>query len=465
MYEIICPICNQKRTLKNKPASDICRSCSRKKIIENNSICYPEKLCKFCNLPFHPNNNKQVYCKREHHRICPICGKDYIEDNVENLKRPPVACSYQCRAIATRQTSISKYNCKAPGNSESARIKSRQTMMEKYGVEYAMQDANIRDKARRSLVDKYGVDNANKCPEFISKRLQTNLARYGNYIGPALKRESKTNQKFGHLLLKHDIQFESEFRIENRIFDFKINNVLVEIDPTFTHSSFKIAKYEPLDKYYHRDKSAIAEAAGYRCIHVFDWDDWSKIIDLVVPREVIHARKCTIYKLSPSVSDDFLRSFHLQGTCRGQLLHLGLVYYDKLYQVMTFGRSRYDKSHSVELLRLCSRPGYQIVGGASKLFSYATRELELHDIISYCDRSKFNGSVYENIGMTKIRTTPPQEVWSKGEDKITANLLRSRGYDQLFKTSYGKEFSNESLMLDNGWLPVYDCGQNVYEFK
>ena len=67
--------------------------------------------------------------------------------------------------------------------------------------------------------------------------------------------------------------------------------------------------------------------------------------------------------------------------------------------------------------------------------------------------------------MTLVRTTPPQEIWSKGKNKITANLLRQRGYDQLFRTNFGKGASNDELMIEHGWLPVYDCGQLVYEFR
>ena len=67
--------------------------------------------------------------------------------------------------------------------------------------------------------------------------------------------------------------------------------------------------------------------------------------------------------------------------------------------------------------------------------------------------------------MTLVRTTPPLEVWSKRKNKITANLLRQRGYDQLFGTNFGKGVSNDELMIEYGWLPVYDCGQRVYEFK
>lgn len=38
-------------------------------------------------------------------------------------------------------------------------------------------------------------------------------------------------------------------------------------------------------------------------------------------------------------------------------------------------------------------------------------------------------------------------------------------YDQLFGTSFGKGTSNEELMLLDGWLPVYDCGQAVYTYS
>ena len=45
---------------------------------------------------------------------------------------------------------------------------------------------------------------------------------------------------------------------------------------------------------------------------------------------------------------------------------------------------------------------------------------------------------------------------------ITDGLLRQRGFDQLFGTHYGKGTSNEQLMLDNGFVEIYDCGQQAY---
>ena len=129
---------------------------------------------------------------------------------------------------------------------------------------------------------------------------------------------------------------------------------------------------------------------------------------------------------------------------------------------MTFGKPRYNNKYQWELLRLCTQPKYRVVGGASKLFQYFIKIYNPESIISYCDRSKFNGSVYENIRMKLHHIVEPAKVWSSGKQRITDNLLRQRGFDQLFKTNYGKGTNNEDLMLKHGWLPVYDCGQAVH---
>ena len=208
----------------------------------------------------------------------------------------------------------------------------------------------------------------------------------------------------------------------------------------------------------------IANDNGYRCIHIFDWDNRTDILSMIKPKTTIYARDCKVYKLTKIATDGFLRDYHIQGTCKGQAISFGLVYNKELMQVMTFGKSRYNKNYSVELLRMATKRGYRVIGGASRLFKFFVNTYEVSNIISYCDLSKFTGAVYEKIGMKFLHRTPPQEVWSKGNQKITANLLRQRGFDQLFGTSFGKGTNNEQLMLEHGWLPVYDCGQAVYVY-
>ena len=56
-----------------------------------------------------------------------------------------------------------------------------------------------------------------------------------------------------------------------------------------------------------------------------------------------------------------------------------------------------------------------------------------------------------------------QQIYNiKTKQHITDNLLRQRGFDQLFETNYGKGTSNEELMIMHGFIEVYDCGQLTY---
>lgn len=67
-----------------------------------------EKICKFCNELFLPRSNRQIYCNREHYRVCPCCGKQYIEKFSENLSKPPRLCSPTCR-LKHRKLDVPKF--------------------------------------------------------------------------------------------------------------------------------------------------------------------------------------------------------------------------------------------------------------------------------------------------------------------------------------------------------------------
>ena len=137
---------------------------------------------------------------------------------------------------------------------------------------------------------------------------------------------------------------------------------------------------------------------------------------------------------------------------------------------MTFGKPRYNKKYQWELLRLCTRPNSFVVGGAERLYRYFLSHYAPDSIISYCDLSKFTGDVYTRLGMTPLRTSKPTHHWYNPDLQvhITDNLLRQRGFDQLYGDlfgCYGKGTSNEELMKEHGFVEIYDCGQQSFEWK
>lgn len=444
------------------------------------------KYCKFCGKEFEPLSNRQEYCKGPHIRTCPVCGCNYEETNVENLKRPPKACSYKCRAAKTQKTSLSRYGCKAPGNNPEAREEARLTCLKNNGVEYAMQSDEIKEKSKNTLIDRYGVDNAGKSAEVISKRMKTNRERYGDVMpfnrpecyekqhsimmkkygvpyGSMTPNAIKQNGHISKLNLRIKSKIESlgftvelEKYLDGKMYDLFIpdRNILIEVDPTYTHNSIG-NHWAPsgLDKYYHKNKTKLAVKNGFSCIHVFDWDNQDILLPAIFPTKEIDGSSLRVYRLTTKATNEFLSKNHYRGSHRGQLLCLGLVKDDTIYQVMTFGKPTYSKDHSIQLYRMCSKIGYEVIDGYDILSKFAS-ELGLCNIITYSDLAKFDGTEFEKIGMKFVRQSPPRKIWSKGLDYINSTLI----------VSGRSPYCSEELMLKDGWLPVYDCGQAVYEF-
>lgn len=182
----------------------------------------------------------------------------------------------------------------------------------------------------------------------------------------------------------------------------------------------------------------------------------------------MYARKTDCVVIERTTAEKFCDKFHLQGSCRGTKLAVGLR--DKesgsIVGVMTFGKPRYNKNYQHELLRLCfSR---EVVGGSEKLWKFAMEHLGGGSVISYCDLSKFDGAVYSRLGFTRKRKAPPTKHWYNPVTnyRVTDNLLRQRGFDQLVGNKLGrpkgKGTSNEVLMRNHGFSEILDQGQAVF---
>lgn len=332
------------------------------------------------------------------------------------------------------------------------------TIKSKYGVDNVSQLETIKLKSKESMVktcqERYGVD-------FNCLLPQCNASNGGTHTKP--------NMMF-YALLKSNVEgyndeygIGREFVLNKYRYDFRLGNILFEIDPSATHNStWGIHNQEGIDKNYHLNKSLCAKENNFRCIHVFDWDDQEKVIKLVVKSDRVYARECEIKQVELTDAIDFINTYHLQNYAKDSI-RLGLYYNNELVSIMTFGKPRYNNKYTWELVRYCSSKN--VIGGIEKLFKYFLDNYD-GDIISYCDKSKFSGESYYKLGFTLIRDGKPCKHWYniKTKQHITDNYLRQRGYDQLFGTSFGKGTSNEMLMLENGFVEVYDCGQYTFVY-
>ena len=399
-----------------------------------------------------------------------------VKDKIKatNLERYGVDNPSKSDIIKTRIVESNRKNLGVdyPMQSKDVMDKSRVTSFEKYGTEYPNQSDIVKSKIDASTLEHYGVNRVCKLDEFKQKVVDTNRERYGVdytcliYSGKLRGNDSSYNRSFAELLDDNGIKYEREFLLQKYSYDFKVGETLIEINPTATHNThFNPYGKNRIDANYHRDKSKLAKDSGYSVIHVFDWDDVDKVVQLLKFRVTAYARKCDVKVVSEIDTNNYLDMYHLQGTCRGQKIRLGLYHDNQLVSLMTFGKSRFNKSCEYELLRYCSH--YNVVGGAEKLFKYFVDNYKPNSIVSYCDTSKFSGKVYDALGFKYIKTNSPRKHWYSLKEKrhITDGLLLSQGYDRLFKENHGKGTSNEELILARGYLPVYDCGQSTYIWR
>ena len=275
---------------------------------------------------------------------------------------------------------------------------------------------------------------------------------------------STVEVEFSNILDNNNIEYEQQFHInynsKSYYYDFKVGNILIELNPSVTHNSTWSPYSTPKTKDYHYLKSLAARESGYRCICIWDWDNIDILINLLKSKESIYARKCKIRSVCVKDAKSFIDNNHFQGYAKDSI-RIGLYYNDKLVSIMTFGKPRYNKKYEYELIRYCSL--YNVTGGSEKLLKYFINNYKPSSIISYCDLSKFSGYVYEKLGF-KYKNYSIGKHWYNIRDKrhITDNLLRQQGFDRLFNTSYGKGTSNEDLIKDYNYLEIYDCGQAVY---
>lgn len=395
---------------------------------------------------------------------------------VENVNQSDVVKS------KTKKTNLQKYGVEYPSQNKEIKYKIIQTNLKKYGVKCVLQSPEIKEKIAKTNIKKYGNSSILKNKIIKEKTKETNLKVYGvpYYCMTENCRKSngnvisKINKNFSKKLLLNNINNKLEKAIKNKSFDIEIigENILLEINPTYTHnvtygSEFRGYKKKPLEKNYHYEKTKLANKYNYRCIHIWDWDDENKIINMLKPKIKIYARKCECKEINNEKCAEFLENNHLQGNCRGQKIRIGLFFENELVEVMTFGKPRYNRKYEYELIRLCTHNSYKIIGGSNKLFNYFLKKYNPKNIISYCDNSKFSGKVYSKLGFKEKDYGRPSKHWynMKTKQHITDNLLRQRGFDQLFNTNYGKGTFNEELMIKNGFVEIYDCGQSIYFYE
>lgn len=375
---------------------------------------------------------------------------------------------------------------------------------EKYGVSHPMFIPGIKEKAMNTIKEKHGGlgGNVSSIQEKTKKRIEEfkelydkdytlveiseimdvslNTVRvWAKKIGIELTPSSILNQTWKLMLYK---ETGIEFKFEGKIYDDNKKKVdlyneefklAIEINPTITHSTqptFFHGKKVTIK--YHQERAIMAEQNGWHLIQVFDWDKPEDIIKLVksfcnVSQDKIYARKCEVREVEINDVKPFIELNHRSGTKATGNIAFGLFYKGKLVQTATFSKERFvkdeGKSH-YELIRMCSKEGTKVVGGASKLLkAFINSDYKPNRIKTFVDYSKGQGKVYEKMGMKYKGLANLNGLYANID---TGEAYKVTACTSKFKKEYEKlGMTQQQYMNSKRFYRINDAGNKIFEWN
>ena len=426
------------------------------------------------------------------------------------------------------ETNLKKYGVVNPFQSEEIKKKIKNSNLKKYGVEHNSHCKDVVEKRKKTSLKKYGVSNPNKSELIKNKTKVTRLNNYINDLALKLNISYNDieTELYGDVLIKNyckkhlDGFFITKMNIINRFERQGIKNFCTKCNPISEQSSIKekevtefiktlnvkfeennraILNGKELDIYlpkhklaiefdglywhselynpnnYHLNKTVECEKHGISLIHIFE-DEWiykKEIVKSIIKTKLslnentIYGRKTKIREVSSKDSKEFLQTNHIQGNVNASI-RLGLYYENELVSLMTFGKKRKALGSSsndddeYEMYRFCNKLNTNVVGGASKLFKYFVNNHTPKSVLSFADRRYFDGSMYKKLEFKKIGVTKPNYWYVKGVEKYHRFKFRK---DVLVKEGYDKSKTEKQIMVERGFVRIYDCGNNKFEWS
>ncbi len=221
-------------------------------------------------------------------------------------------------------------------------------------------------------------------------------------------------------------------------------------------------KERPYEKKKHQLKAILCIEKNIKLIQVFEheWNNNKKLVISMIMHQLgnsksVGARSCEIKEITDKQANEFFSQNHLSGY-RAASIILGLIQDGSIMYAMSFSRYR----DGYEIIRMATRAGYHIRGGASKLLHHFLKNHK-SPVYTYADLRYSNGDVYTKLGFKHIATTQPGYFYCKG------NTILSRQQCQKHKLHKFLENFDDSLtesenMFNNGYRRVWDAGHKKF---
>ena len=413
-----------------------------------------------------------------------------------NFQRLGVEHPTQCTEVIKlrRSNNLEKYGVVSPNCLASVQEKIKLSNFKKYGVEYPSQRKEVKQKSIdtrqqtedtlfpgriylrenfEKVIDRYNelknltllTSEIDVDVQYLSRRL-----RDGGIVIDKTSQTSSIEKQVGEFLesLGQNVEYNNRKAISPKEIDLLVNDKLaIEINGIYWHSYKKIETTEQRQKHLIKAKLCLDKGLDQIQFTDLEWFNKQEILKSLLKSKLglsqrIFARKTKIVNPSKKEVKRFLIENHLQGYCPSSI-EIGLNFNDELIGLMTFGKSRFNKSIDFELLRLCFKKDIIIIGGANKMFKHFVKNFN-GSIISYSDIQKFSGKVYAQLGFSLLHTNGPGYQYTDMKQMMSRIKYQKHKQSDIFE-NFNETLSEAENCFNNGLRRYWDCGTSVWIFK
>lgn len=434
------------------------------------------------------------------------------------LERHGVEYAQQSEAIRgrTKETNLRRFGVEEALSNPTIRAKGHETNLERYGSIFPMKNEDIKAKKLNTIIERYDSYSPSSDPKVLKKIRLTHYVKFysevlmkNNLFRPNFRLEDykgSTSQYewvcllCGGIFLDTPISgniptcptcFPRVFNIskgETELFEAIISNnkesrcrnligkkeidiylpdykLGIEFNGLYWHSEQK-----GKGKYYHLDKTLLAEENGFDLIHVFEneWINSRELIMDIINRRIgnifisTNLTKTTITVISNKVKSDFLKVNSIGGDDLFTKDNRGIYLGDELLAVMSISKLK----KGLEIRQYVIKIGETFEFGNPFKMLFESFNIIGKEVLYYTDRrfNIVNNTDLLDSGFTFEGATEPILYYSKKNNNvIPCSMIRQNNILQYIKT-YDMLLTLKENMTSNGYLTIWDCGKLVFKF-
>ena len=382
------------------------------------------------------------------------------------------------------ETSMERFGTEHPFQSEEVKAKRAATNMERYGDEQPSRSEAVKQAMRDKREEKYGdpsigSDTVVKIKEYAEAHPSASVTEVAKAVGvndwvvyDACKRHGvkiKKHQSYlEHLMADYLDSLGATYIVHDRKtiapmeLDFLAEGpdgrkVAIEVNDVLTHNSTYSPYGAPKPKRYHYEKTVACREKGIPLVHAWEWCMPGSEIDSgrmgsweVLKNRIAHAlgmtpnrigaRELKVVEMAPKACAEFFRRNNVNGP-RGAKTVFALVgkdvespTWEDVYMAYAVGdahlggRKDGKAKYDAEIARGACRLGWEVMGGASKLWKAITEATDENGSYRWDSLEYFVDNNY--YGAESVSTLPGIEYkgWSPSfwNYWVAENRLRNR---------------------------------------